>query len=254
MTIWWTTQGKGWGADISFKLAYKKENACHPEKELQNGKCMLSPLNSYTSSRHLPPWGCAHSNILCKYYIFGVPYAFWPHHCVTVCKMAAHQFQTPTPSTSLRHPSSNPCHSWQRTQSPTWKLEWSNMPSVTVSVYHNLLKGIRLWHWKQNACWHRIWMRENGSSLNFNFTSLPKSRGRWELCLPTSSVAQLSSGKWCHVWLSIYLNFLWMANFLNVSLFFSVHGQAFVWLFSSTYFIDCELQSSYSIIFSLFEC
>ena len=39
--------------------------------------------------------------------------------------------------------------------------------------YHNLLEGIRLWNQKQNACWHRIQMKEkNVSSLDFNFLLL----------------------------------------------------------------------------------
>ena len=128
------------------------------------------------------------------------------------------------PSTSLRHPSSNPCHSWQRTQSQTWKLEWSNMPSVTVSVYHNLLKGIRLWHLKQNACWHWISMRENGSSLNFNFISLPNPAVDENCVCQHCLLHRYLQENDAMYGISIYLNFLWMANFLNVSVFFSVHG------------------------------
>ena len=47
------------------------------------------------------------------------------------------------------------------------------MPSLTVHVYQNLLKCRRLWSRKQNVRWHQIQMRENGSSLNFNFILLP---------------------------------------------------------------------------------
>ena len=48
-----------------------------------------------------------------------------------------------------------------------------NMPNLTVSVYQNLLKCRRLRNRKPNARWHRIQMRENGGSLDFNFISLP---------------------------------------------------------------------------------
>ena len=64
------------------------------------------------------------------------------------------------------------------------------MPSLTVSVYQNLLKCRRLRNWKQNMRlnmnerkWHQPW---------FQLCLVTKSHGRWELGLLTlSAVAQL---------------------------------------------------------------
>ena len=54
---------------------------------------------------------------------------------------------------------------------------WNNpvclVSSLTVRINQNLLKCRRLRSCKQNTLWHQIRMRENGSSFNFNFISLP---------------------------------------------------------------------------------
>ena len=92
------------------------------------------------------------------------------------------------------------------------------MPSLTVSIYHNSLKGTRLRNQKQNAHWHRIQTRENDDSLNF--ISL------WNPAVDGNCVCRhhLLHG---YLWendavynVSIYLNVLWTANLLNVSTFF----------------------------------
>ena len=126
--------------------------------------------------------------------------------------------------------------------------------------------------------WHRIHQRQ-WQQPQFQLHLVTRSYGRQELCLPTSSAAQLSSGKWCcvrcfdlvklfvrHSYLKekealhknnvlIYLNFLWTANLLNIFTFLRVCAQIdFCLLFSSARFIDRELHSSCSIIFYLLCC
>ena len=53
---------------------------------------------------------------------------------------------------------------WQRTRSQTWNLEQSNLHSLTVSVYHNLLIGTRLRNWRKKMYadteyeWNKWWL------------------------------------------------------------------------------------------------
>ena len=95
-------------------------------------------------------------------------------------------------------------------------------------------------------------MKENGSSLNFNFISLPnptvdENRVCWH-CLQ-----QFIFGKWCHVQCFNLFNFFCERNIywtfpLCVCVCVCVQGQTFFLLFSSAHFINCQLHSSYSII------
>jgi len=43
------------------------------------------------------------------------------------------------------------------------------IPSSCNSIYPK----VEEWNQKQNACWHQMRMRENGSGINFSFVSLP---------------------------------------------------------------------------------
>ena len=63
----------------------------------------------------------------------------------------------------------------RRTRSQIWNLEPSSMPTLSacniIRIYSKL-KGRRLRNRKPSTRQHRIWMRENGGSLDFNFISL----------------------------------------------------------------------------------
>ena len=119
-------------------------------------------------------------------------------------------------------------------------------------MIQNLLKGRRLQNQKQNACWHRLRMRENGGNLNFNFILLPNPAvdENW-VCW--HCLQQFIFEKWCHVQCFDLFNFLgewhiyWMFP-LCVCVCVCVQGQTFFLLFSSVHFIDRQLHSSYSII------
>ena len=58
-----------------------------------------------------------------------------------------------------------------RTKSLKWDLGWPYQPSHPVSVYQHLLKGGKLWNWKQMHIHTETWMRNNEGSLNI--ISLP---------------------------------------------------------------------------------
>ena len=68
---------------------------------------------------------------------------------------------------------------WQRTWSQKWDLQWPYRPSHTVSVQQHLFKCGRLQNWKQNACWHLIHIRKNGSIHDFNSNLLPSPAEDW---------------------------------------------------------------------------
>ena len=86
-------------------------------------------------------------------------------------------------------------------------------------IQQNLLKGRRLYNWKQNAHWHWIWMRENGGSLDFNFISLPNpmvdKNGFFDIvCCSSSSENDAMYN------VPVYSDFLWTAVYWTFSLFF----------------------------------
>ena len=73
----------------------------------------------------------------------------------------------------------------------------------------------RLQNWKQNALWHLIQVRENGSSLHFNFTLLPSpvEDENW-----VSLLCCLSLKSYTAYAVPIDSNFLWTANLLTFPL------------------------------------
>ena len=80
---------------------------------------------------------------------------------------------------------------------PTWNSERPKVPSLTVSVYQNLLQRRRLRNRKQNARWHRIWIRENVDSLDFNFISLLNPAVDDENWVCGHRLLRLILRKWC---------------------------------------------------------
>ena len=90
---------------------------------------------------------------------------------------------------------------------------------VSVKYHPNLLKGRRLRNRKQNTRQHRIRMRENGGSLDFNFISLlnPTVDENW-VCRHRLLQFFL---KWCRVrYSNLFRLFLWTAALLKVTTFF----------------------------------
>ena len=101
----------------------------------------------------------------------------------------------------------------QSTWSQTWNLEWSNMPSLSDSECMRIY-----WNRKQNAHRHQMWMRENGSSLDFDFISLSNPAVDENLVADIVCCSSSSENDGaCNV--LINSNSLWMANLLNVSTF-----------------------------------
>ena len=76
-------------------------------------------------------------------------------------------------------------------------LERPNMPSLSASIIIYSYAGDYK-NWKQNVHSHRIRMRENGGSINFNFISLLNSVVD-ESWVYRHRLLQFTFWKWCHV-------------------------------------------------------
>ena len=116
-------------------------------------------------------------------------------------------------------------------------LNWANfvLPNILQTVWRNMIRFLT------ELLVHRTW-----------FGQFDKLHSQLATCNEMQASAR-TCGRRAADDVQIYANFLWTADFLNVStLCVCVHEQTFFLLFSSAHFIADELQSGYSIILALY--